>query len=131
MTSISIPIDQSWFNTPNQNLKEYINTLFSKNIILENKSIKGIITPHAGISYSGIVSTYMYDYLLKNIILSKSKNINLVILCTNHYLNTSDLITTDISFVKFGNDTRIDINNKITGELYNTSTNIIINNDRT
>ena len=73
----------------------------------------------------------MYDYLLKNIILSKSKNINLVILCTNNYLNTSDLITTDISFVKFGNDTRIDINNKITGELYNTSTNIIINNDRT
>jgi hypothetical protein len=44
MTSINIPLDQPWFNTPNQNVKEYSNTLFSKNIILKNKSIKGIIT---------------------------------------------------------------------------------------
>jgi AmmeMemoRadiSam system protein B len=135
MSSINISSNQSWFNTPNQNLKGYVNTLFSKNTPLGVKSIKGIITPHAGIIYSGVVSAFMYNYLLQNIILSKIKNINLVIFCTNHYLNTSDLITTDSSFIKFkGNENendvpRIDINNKITGELYTIGTNILMNNE--
>ena len=55
--------------------------------------------------------------------------------CTNHYLNTNDLITTDASFIKFEdhenkNDVpRIDINHKLTGELYSVGNNILMNND--
>ncbi len=125
---INISPSQSWFNTPNNiSLKDYTNILFKNNPILGYKTLKGIITPHAGIIYSGNVSARMYNHLLETINKSKFKNINLIILCTNHYLDKKDLVTTTASSVKL--NTRIDINTKLTGELYNIGSNIVLNDD--
>ncbi len=139
---INISSSQSWFNTPNNiSLKDYTDKLFKNNPILGYRTLKGIITPHAGIIYSGNVSARMYNHLLENINKSKFKKINLVILCTNHYLDSRDLVTTTASSVKFDidtdndtdtdidTDTRIGINTKLTGELYNIGSNIIQDNE--
>ena len=112
---LSINTNKPWFVTHNQeqSLDNYVEELFDKVQDLPERSnirMKGIITPHAEIIYSGYVSATMYTHLISGILALKDnpKHITLVILCANHYQQTNKFIVPAASFINFN-----DVNNFI------------------
>ena len=128
---ISISTDQSWFRRPNtMSLEEYVNHLLKNNHpgFIRTTKFRGIITPHAGIAYSGPVSATMYNCLLENTRSSRFKNITFVLLCANHHSSSNNLIlSSNTNSIEF-NHTRIPVNTEMIDLIYQVGTDIEFNN---
>lgn len=128
---LSISTDQSWFNTPNNvPIAEYVSYLMNNNHPSFIKTIKfrGIITPHAGITYSGSVSATMYNCLLANARQSRFKNLTFLVLCTNHYSTSNRLILPTASSIDF-NRHRMTFNMENINDIYDSGPDVEYNSD--
>ncbi len=133
MTSIlSISSNNSWFDTPNNiSLNQYVYNLMNKTYTESISKNKCFIVPHAGIKCSGIVSSTIYNYVLNNLALSKSNNLNIIMLCANHFINKNKLILPTCNIIDLDNSSnnknenefinRFIINNNIIEEIYENS----------
>ena len=95
---------------------------------IRTTKFRGIITPHAGIAYSGPVSATMYNCLLENTRSSRFKNITFVLLCANHHSSSNNLIlSSNTNSIEF-NHTRIPVNTEMIDLIYQVGTDIEFNN---
>lgn len=83
-----------WYPQNKQELESFIEKSFNQKAFKINKKIHGLIVPHAGYEYSGMIAGKAFS-LLKNKEIKKA-----IILGPSHHIPTNQILTTNKKFLE-------------------------------